>query len=308
MIKEIHLAHTQGFCAGVSSAIDTVERALAKFPPPIYVFHDIVHNTSVIQDFTKRGVIFVDDLAQIPIESPVILSAHGVGPQIYETAKNRSLRPIDATCPLVTKVHREAIQLSKSGVQTILIGHRGHQELVGTSGYVTPSLLHIVETEADIDSLEINPSQPVGYLTQTTLSVTETAELIARLKQRFPGIIAPPKADICYATQNRQMAITELAKRCEFIIVCGSPHSSNSNRLCETAKNCGIPAIIIDSADELDITRISNQTKIGISSGASVPRAIVDQLVMKIQAHFPDAVVFQDESIEKGIYFKGPKI
>jgi len=307
-VTKIILAHTQGFCAGVSSAIEVVNRALEKYGPPIYVRHHIVHNTSVIAEFEKKGVIFIESLDEVPDGKRVIFSAHGVAPEVYEKAKVRGLVSIDATCPLVTKVHREAKGFTSKEVQTILIGHRGHQELVGTSGYVRDDLRHIVEDEQDIDNLTLDKTRPIGYLTQTTLSVTETAKLIAKLKEKYPDILAPPKADICFATQNRQDAVVQLAKDCDLVIICGSPHSSNSNRLKETASEQGVEAHIIDTELELDLNWLKNKSIIGISSGASVPRYIVDQVVDKIKSHYPNVAVDQEESIEKNIAFAVPKV
>lgn len=308
MVEHIFLAHTQGFCAGVSSAIEVVNRALEKYGAPIYVRHHIVHNTAVIADFEQKGVVFVEELSEVPDHGRVIFSAHGVAPEVVESAKTRGLIYVDATCPLVTKVHREAISFSKKNIQTVLIGHRGHQELVGTAGYVQPELLHIIENEQDIDELVLDESAPIGYLTQTTLSVSETAKLIARLKARFPNIVAPPKEDICFATQNRQDAVLELTRQCDVVIICGSPHSSNSNRLKETAESKGTRSYIIDTADELDLTWITNAKRVGISSGASVPRFIVDAVVEKILTTSPTAEIHQDESVEKNISFAVPKV
>jgi 4-hydroxy-3-methylbut-2-enyl diphosphate reductase len=308
MITDIFLAHTQGFCAGVSSAIEVVNRALDKYGPPLYVRHHIVHNTSVINDFEKKGVTFIEDLSEVPDGCRVIFSAHGVAPEVYEEAKNRGLIYVDATCPLVTKVHREAIGFSKKNIQTVLIGHRGHQELVGTSGYVLPELLHVVENEADIEALTLDPSQPIGYLTQTTLSVSETSKLIALLKHKYPSIVAPPKEDICFATQNRQDAVIELAKHCDVVIICGSSHSSNSNRLKETAEAEGIKSYIIDTANELDMAWLEGSKTVGISSGASVPRYIVETVVEKIKQAFPMAALHESESVEKNISFAVPKV
>jgi 4-hydroxy-3-methylbut-2-enyl diphosphate reductase len=308
MITDIYLAHTQGFCAGVSSAIEVVRRALEKYGAPIYVRHHIVHNTSVIADFENQGVVFVETLSEVPDGQRVIFSAHGVAPEVYEEAKSRGLVVIDATCPLVTKVHREAVGFSKRDIQTVLIGHRGHQELVGTSGYVRPDLLFVVENEADIDALDLDDTQEIGYLTQTTLSVTETAGLIARLKQKYPRIVAPPKADICFATQNRQDAVKELAQYAQVVIICGSPQSSNSNRLKETASSLGVESYIIDTVDELDETWLAKKQTVGVSSGASVPQSIVDAVVKRLQDMYPQAKVHQDESIEKGIAFAVPKV
>jgi len=307
MSIEIHLADTQGFCAGVSMAIKTVDEALKKFGAPLYVRHEIVHNTSVIRDFESRGVVFVEHLDSVPAGSTVIFSAHGVAPSVYDDAKQYNLVPVDATCPLVTKVHREAIQFSEKDIQTILIGHRGHQELIGTSGYVKPELLHIVETVEDVDALDLNTSQPIGYLTQTTLSVSETKVIIERIKAKFPDVIAPPKEDICYATTNRQDAVIRLAKNCDVVIICGSPNSSNSNRLRETAENENVPSYIIDNHSEFRPEMIQNKQRIGISSGASVPSYVVEEVVSKIQETCPDSTVFREESREKGFMFRLPK-
>ncbi len=304
---EIHLAHTQGFCAGVSYAIEIVEQALQKFGAPLYVRHQIVHNTSIVKEFEKKGAIFVEELSEIPEGANVIFSAHGVAPEVYEEAKDRNIRFVDATCPLVTKVHREATKFSKENIQTILIGHRGHQELIGTAGYVNPELLHIVETEEDVDKLELDPAKPKGYLTQTTLSITEATRIIDKLKERYPDMQAPPKKDICYATQNRQDSVRELAKTCDVVIICGSPNSSNSNRLREAAAEENVPSYIIDTAEELNFDWLEGRRRIGISSGASVPTYVVDTLVAHIQSRYPTSTVTQKESIEQDISFRTPK-
>lgn len=305
---QIELAHTQGFCAGVASAIEVVEKALEKYGTPLYVRHHIVHNTSVIKDFEARGVIFVEALSDVPDDAHVIFSAHGTAPDVVENARQRNLHFIDATCPLVTKVHRQAVRFSEKGIQTVLIGHRGHQELIGTSGYVDKDLLFVVENEEDIDNLDIDPTRPVGYLTQTTLSLYDTEKMVKKLREKYPQIMGASKADICYATQNRQNAVIDLAKRSDVVIICGSPHSSNSNRLRETAAQQGVPAYIIDTVDELDLSWLHNRQRVGISSGASVPRYVVDAVVEKIKAAFPDSSVRQDESIEKNIRFRIPEI
>ena len=303
----IHLAHTQGFCAGVAMAIETVDLALEKFGAPLYVRHHIVHNNAVIQDFEKKGVVFVEDLDAVPSGQPVVFSAHGTAPEIYEEAKKRDIKIVDATCPLVTKVHREALRFSKKNIHTILIGHRGHQELIGTSGYVSPELLYVIEDEGDIDALTIPDGVEVGFLTQTTLSVSDTAGMIAKLKAKFPGIHGPTRAsDICYATTNRQDTVVELTEYCDLILICGSSHSSNSNRLRETAEAHGVPAYLLDFPEDLDIDLVKGKYNVGISSGASVPRYVVDQLVERIKAVYPDADVIEKESIEKGIEFPIP--
>ena len=310
MTKPLHieLAHTQGFCAGVSNALGAVDLALQKYGAPLYVRHHIVHNNAVIAEYENKGVVFIETIAEVPDGGVVIFSAHGIAPEVYQEAKARDLHYIDATCPLVTKVHREALQFSKKGIQTILIGHKGHQELIGTSGYVNEALRFIVENEDDIEALNVDSSQPVGYLTQTTLSVSDTTRLIARLKEKYPHIVGPPKSDICFATQNRQDAVTELAGHCDLIIVCGSPHSSNSNRLKETAEQLGVETYIIDTAAELDLAWVVGKSHVGISSGASVPQHIVDAVVQKIQSQYPDSIVSRKESLEKNIRFSLPKI
>lgn len=305
---DIYLAKTQGFCAGVAFAIDIVDQALEKYGAPLYVYHEIVHNTYVVDGFRKKGVVFVEDINDVPEGERVIFSAHGVPPTVMTTAEARKLKYVDATCPLVTKVHNEAVKFSENKNETVLIGHKGHQELIGTSGYVDPELLHIVEDEDDIDKLDIDPDAEVAYITQTTLSVDDTTSMIEKLKAKFKNMIAPPRSDLCYATQNRQDAVKDLAAICDVIIICGSPNSSNSNRLRETGEKHGASSYIIDTAEELDMSVIEGKNKIGISSGASVPRVIVDQLVDRIKNKHPDAVVHEADNPEKNIVFALPEI
>jgi 4-hydroxy-3-methylbut-2-enyl diphosphate reductase len=300
---DIYLARTQGFCAGVASAIEIVEQALAKYGNPLYVYHDIVHNTSVVNDMQKRGVVFVEDLHNVPEGSRIVFSAHGIPPEVVNTAQKRRLKYVDATCPLVTKVHKEAVKFSDQNIDIILIGHVGHQELIGTAGYVKPDLLHIIETEQDVDQLTIDPSLTIAYITQTTLSVDETKGIIEKLKKKFPKLIGPPRSDICYATQNRQDAVKDLAKMCDLIIICGSPHSSNSNRLRETGEQQGVPSYIVDTAAELSLSIVEGKKNIGISSGASVPRYLVDEIISKIHSRYPSAKVHEFENTEKNIVF-----
>jgi 4-hydroxy-3-methylbut-2-enyl diphosphate reductase len=304
---KIYLAHTQGFCAGVSNAIEIVDICLKRFGTPLYVRHEIVHNTAVISDYRKKGVVFTDELSEIPTGATVIFSAHGVAPSIYADAKTRRLNLIDATCPLVTKVHREAVKFSEKDIPTILIGHRGHQELIGTSGYVKPNLLHVVENESDVDLLNIDPKSPVGYITQTTLSLWDTKRIVSALERRFPNLSGPTKADICYATQNRQNAVVELAKKCEMIIICGSPSSSNSKRLLETAKAQNVESIMIENALEFDFSVLDEISSVGISSGASVPSFIVEELVTKIMKRYPGSETTRSESMEGEIKFQLPR-
>ncbi|MBF0569358.1 MAG: 4-hydroxy-3-methylbut-2-enyl diphosphate reductase [Candidatus Omnitrophica bacterium] len=305
---QIFLARTQGFCAGVARAIDIVEKTLAKYGTPLYVFHEIVHNTAVVDGLKKRGVIFVDDLDDVPAGARVIFSAHGVSPQVVTKARDRGLQAIDATCPLVTKVHAEAIRLSVKNIDVILIGHKGHEEVVGTAGQVKPELLHMVQNAQDIEKLDIAPHKKVGFITQTTLSVDDTRELILKLRARFPHLVTLNKDDICYATQNRQDAVKELAELCEVIIICGSKNSSNSNRLREKGEQLGRPSYIIDNASELNLTWIDGKDKVGISSGASVPQHIVDEVVAAIRRRYPETEVKMFESPEKDIKFPLPKI
>mgnify|MGYP003970054987 CR=1 FL=1 len=307
-LTDVYLASTQGFCAGVASAIEVVNLALAKYGVPLYVRHEIVHNTMVINDFKTKGVVFIEELDDVPANNTVIFSAHGTSPEQYRIAKARGLHIVDATCPLVSKIHREAVRFSERKIQTVLIGHKGHQELIGTSGYVDPNLLYIVETLDDIDNLQLDETLPVGYLTQTTLSVDDTTLIIDKLRLKYPSIMGPPKADICYATTNRQNSVKEISKICDVIIVCGSPTSSNSNRLKETSQLLGVDSYIIDTSDELDLNWLQGKSKCGITSGASVPKSIVDDLLNKLRIEFPNATIHESENIEKGIFFPLPNI
>jgi 4-hydroxy-3-methylbut-2-enyl diphosphate reductase len=308
VLKEIHLAATQGFCAGVSSAISVVELALEKYKAPIYVRHHIVHNTTVIQEFEKKGVIFIENLEEVPENQVVIFSAHGSAPLEYQKAKQRKLHVIDATCPLVSKIHREAIRFSERNIKIILIGHKGHQEMIGTSGYINPDLLYIVENESEIDNLPINENEAVGFLTQTTLSVSDTASLVKKIKEKFKNIMGTSKSDICFATQNRQNAVLELTRYCDMMIVCGSSESSNSNRLKELCQEQNLPSYMVDTVEDLNIAWLDNIEKLGITSGASVPEKIVQKVVDKIRQAYPNALVFQEENIEKSINFPIPTI
>jgi len=303
---QIFLARTQGFCAGVARAIHIVDKALERYGTPLYVFHEIVHNTAVVDGFRKRGVVFVDSIDDVPDGARVIFSAHGVAPEIIAQAQRKALQAIDATCPLVNKVHQEAVRLSREGAEVILIGHKGHEEVVGTAGYVKPELLHIVQTAADIDKLQIPADRKVGFITQTTLSVDETHEIILRLRAKFPRLAGPSEDDICYATQNRQDAVKELAGLCDLILICGSRNSSNSNRLREKAQQLGRTSYIIDNASELDLDWLTGKDRIGISSGASVPREIVDEVVRKIQDHFSPVKIHRFDNPEKTIVFPMP--
>ncbi len=314
---QIFLARTQGFCAGVARAIQTVEQALEAFGTPLYVFHEIVHNTSVVNNFKTRGVVFVDSIDPVPRGSRIIFSAHGISPGILAQARQKDLRTIDATCPLVTKVHHEAALFSARRMHVILIGHQGHEEVMGTAGYVEPGLLHIVSTTRDIDRLDIPPHTTAAFITQTTLSVDDTRAMILKLRARFPRLRGPERDDICYATQNRQDAVRELARLCVpspdlkktgIIVICGSPNSSNSNRLREKGEHLGVTSIIVDHAGELDLDLLKNKRRVGISSGASVPRHLVDGIVARIQGAYTYATVTAFDNPEENIVFPLPRI
>ena len=303
----MHFAHTQGFCAGVVNAIDIVELSIQKFGVPLYVRHAIVHNTSVIKDFESRGVIFIELIDDVPNDQVVVFSAHGTAPDVYEQAKKRNLTVVDATCPLVTKVHRQARRYSERGIHIVLIGHRGHQELIGTSGYIDPNLLHVVEDEADVAALSIPSDAEVGVLTQTTLSVDDTSQLIQKLMIKFPNLITGGKEDICYATQNRQDAVKVLAETCQLIIVIGSSNSSNSNRLVETSKQMGVDSFIVDLPEEIDFSILDDYDVVGVTSGASVPSYLIERLIESITKRYPHVSVFKEDTIEKDILFPLPK-
>ena len=305
---QIFLARTQGFCAGVARAIDIVEKAILKYGTPLYVFHEIVHNTAVVKGFKDRGVTFVDDLETVPDGERVIFSAHGIAPEIEALARAKRLKTTDATCPLVSKVHEEAIRFSEKDIDVVLIGHKGHEEVVGTAGYVRPELLHIVQHKEDVDSLPIPPHKKVGFITQTTLSVDDTRELVLKLRARFSKLMGPHKDNICYATQNRQDAIKELSQLCEVIIICGSKNSSNSNRLREKGEQVGRPSYIINNVLELNYGWLKDKTRVGISSGASVPRHIVDEVVKTLLERYPGSQVKHFENPEKNIKFPLPEI
>lgn len=308
---QIFLARTQGFCAGVARAIEVVERTLAAYGTPLYIFHEIVHNTSVVNGFRSRGVVFVDDITAIPDGRRVIFSAHGISPAVLEKAKQKNLITINATCPLVTKIHREAEDFSRQDIPVVLIGHKGHEEVVGTSGHIRPDLLHIISTRTDIERLDIDPRQKVAYVTQTTLSVDDTRDIVRLLRKKFPLLTGPLQEDICYATQSRQDAIKELAGLCGptgLIIICGSSNSSNSNRLKEKGQQLGVASIIVDDAAHLDLSAIEGKKNIGISSGASVPRYLVDEIALKIKTACPQAKLTSFDNPEKNVVFPLPRI
>ncbi len=279
---EVLLANPRGFCAGVERAIEIVERALAQYGRPIYVRHEIVHNKYVVADLRDKGAVFVEELAEVPAGSTVIFSAHGVSQEVRREADARGLNVFDATCPLVTKVHVQVAKLLKSGLEIIMVGHRGHPEAEGTMGQAT-SGMHLVETLADVAELKVRDPSRLAYVTQTTLSVDDAQTIVAALRERFPSILGPKKDDICYATQNRQDAVKFMAPQCDLVIVVGSPNSSNSNRLREVAENMGVPAYMVDSADQLRPEWLVGKTRIGVSAGASAPEVLVDALVARLR-------------------------
>jgi 4-hydroxy-3-methylbut-2-enyl diphosphate reductase len=279
------LANPRGFCAGVNMAIESLELALSSLAPPIYVYHEIVHNKYVVDYFRGRGVVFVDELAAVPAGATLLFSAHGVSPEIRRIARERKLRAIDATCPLVTKVHLEAVKYSRAGYTIFLIGHEGHDEVIGTMGEA-PEAIILVETPEEVASLEVADESKVAYLTQTTLSVDDANRIIARLKARFPKIAAPPKDDICYATQNRQEAVSILAAEADAVIVLGSQNSSNSQRLAELARERGVRAHLVDGPADLDPAWFEGVDTVLVTAGASAPEVVVDQCLDWLRQRF----------------------
>ena len=282
---KVLLASPRGFCAGVNMAIDSLDLALASLEPPIYVYHEIVHNKYVVEHFRGRGVTFVDELADVPVGSTLLFSAHGVSPEIRRLARERNLRTIDATCPLVTKVHLEAIKYASAGYTILLIGHEGHDEVIGTMGEA-PEAIMLVESPEDVASLQVADERNVAYLTQTTLSVDDANRIIDRLKERFPHIAAPPKDDICYATQNRQEAVSILANEVDLTIVLGSQNSSNSQRLAELARERGVPAHLIDGPADLRPAWFDGVNTVLVTAGASAPEQVVEDCLAWLRERF----------------------
>ena len=304
---KILLCAPRGFCAGVDRAVDIVEKSLAKFGSPIYVRHEIVHNKHVVQTLEKKGVIFVNELEEIKDKTrPVIFSAHGVAKQIYRDAQIKNLQFIDATCPLVSKVHREAELLNKQGYQIVLIGHKNHPEVIGTMGQLPPGEVILIEKSEDINQINLSRDK-IAYITQTTLSVDDTKEIIEVLNKKFPKIKAPIKSDICYATTNRQMAVKNVAEKCDVFFVVGSRQSSNSQRLVEVAKKSGSKeSFLVHQGFELPKKIIENAKCIGVSSGASAPEVLVDQLLDRIK-EIRNIEVEEVEIVKENVEFKLPK-
>lgn len=279
---EVLLANPRGFCAGVDRAIEIVERAIELHGAPIYVRHEVVHNRFVVDGLRRKGAVFVERLDEVPAGATVIFSAHGVSQAVRQEAGSRGLRVFDATCPLVTKVHAEVSRTAEHGCEIVMIGHAGHPEVEGTMGQVNEGI-HLVETVEDVARLAVKDPENLAYVTQTTLSVDDARAIIDALRARFPRIVAPKKDDICYATQNRQDAVKRLAQSCDVVIVVGSPNSSNSNRLREVAANHGVPAYMIDQADELDPKWLAGAKRIGITAGASAPEILVTAVVDRLK-------------------------
>ena len=302
---QIMLAQPRGFCAGVDRAIEIVERALDKFGAPIYVRHEIVHNDHVVSRLRGMGAVFVDELDQIPTGATVVFSAHGVSKAVRSDAESRGLRVFDATCPLVTKVHVEVAKIQREGRELIMIGHRGHPEVEGTMGQAQGGI-HLVETVADVATLKVADPERLAYVTQTTLSVDDCAGIVAALRERFPTIAEPKKSDICYATQNRQDAVKQMAPQCDLVLVVGSPSSSNSNRLREVAENLGVEALLIGSAGELDEERVRGRNRIGVTAGASAPEVLVEELVARLR-ELGAGEVKRLDGLEEHVRFPLPK-
>ena len=306
---QIKLANPRGFCAGVDRAIEIVNRALDVFGPPIYVRHEVVHNKFVVDNLRQRGAIFVEELDQVPDNVIVIFSAHGVSQAVRKEAEGRGLNVFDATCPLVTKVHMEVVRYSRDGHECVLIGHEGHPEVEGTMGQYDASnggAIYLVEDEADVAALEVRKPEALHYVTQTTLSMDDTSKVIDALRAKFPQIQGPRKNDICYATQNRQDAVKELADQCDMVLVVGSPNSSNSNRLRELAERMGTPAYLIDGAEDMQRGWFDGVRRIGITAGASAPEVLVRGVIAQLR-EWGASEEQELEGREENITFSMPK-
>ncbi|GGY74710.1 4-hydroxy-3-methylbut-2-enyl diphosphate reductase [Pseudoduganella plicata] len=305
MDKELLLAQPRGFCAGVDRAIEIVERALTQFGAPIYVRHEIVHNAYVVADLRAKGAIFIEDLDDVPAGNTLVFSAHGVSKAVRAEAESRGLSIFDATCPLVTKVHVEVAKMRKTGYEIVMIGHDGHPEVEGTMGQAEEGM-HLVETVEDVATLNVANPDHLAYVSQTTLSVDDTAEIIAALKARFPNIQEPKKGDICYATTNRQEAVKFMAPQVEVVIVVGSPNSSNSNRLREVAQKMGTPAYMVDRAEQIDPTWLDGFRRVGVTAGASAPEVLVQAVINRLK-ELGVKSVRPLEGVEENVTFPLPK-
>ena len=306
---KIQLANPRGFCAGVDRAIEIVNRALEVFGAPVYVRHEVVHNRFVVDDLRQRGAVFVEELDEIPDDAIVIFSAHGVSKAVQDEATRRDLKVFDATCPLVTKVHMEVIRYAREGRESVLIGHAGHPEVEGTMGQYDRSHggdIYLVEDEEDVARLRVRNPEKLAFVTQTTLSVDDTALVIDALRARFPAILGPKREDICYATTNRQDAVRQLALECQAVLVVGSPNSSNSNRLRELAERCGTPAWLIDGPDQIDPAWVVGKACVGVTAGASAPESLVQQVVLRLRELGGDTAA-ERPGREENIRFSMPR-
>jgi 4-hydroxy-3-methylbut-2-enyl diphosphate reductase len=301
----ILLASPRGFCAGVDRAIEIVERALDRFGPPVYVRHEIVHNRHVVDGLRAKGAVFVEDPREVPPGSLLVFSAHGVSPEVRRVAAERELRTIDATCPLVTKVHVEAERFARAGYEIVLVGHAGHVEVEGTMGHA-PERIRLVETPSDAAEVEVDDPARLAVLTQTTLSVDDTREVMEALRERFPAIRLPRKDDICYATQNRQNAVKELVREAELVLVVGAPESSNSNRLVELARKAGATAHLVQRAADIDPAWLAGVACVGVTAGASAPELLVSEVVERLQALGGSSAVESMPEIDEGVVFQLP--
>lgn len=306
---QIYLANPRGFCAGVDRAIAIVNEALTRFEPPIYVRHEVVHNKFVVSDLANRGAVFVEELHEVPDGAIVIFSAHGVSKAVEDEAARRDLTVFDATCPLVTKVHIEVAKFAQDGMDAVLIGHAGHPEVEGTMGRFNRrhgGEIHLVENEADVEKLTVQDGERLAFVTQTTLSMDDTARVIDALRNKFPSIEGPRKDDICYATQNRQDAVKDLASRCEIVLVVGSPNSSNSNRLRELAERMNCRAYLIDNASEMDSSWFDGVENVGVTAGASAPEVLIQEVLQQLQDWGGD-LPSELSGIEENVIFSLPK-
>ena len=302
---KIILAAPRGFCAGVNMAIQSLDLTLQEFGPPVYVYHEIVHNQYVVNEFKDKGAVFVDQVSEIPDGSTLLFSAHGVSPEIRKAAQEKNLHAFDATCPLVTKVHLEAIKYAKEGYTILLIGHEGHDEVIGTMGEA-PEAIILIEDEEAVQRLEIGPDTKLAYLTQTTLSVDDANQIISKLREKFPHIQSPPKDDICYATQNRQEAVKKLSEGVDAVIILGSQNSSNSQRLRELGAEDGIPAYLVDGPEDLDEKSFTADQTVLISAGASAPESVVQATIRWLESNF-EGIVEEQSVREESVRFPLPK-
>lgn len=303
----ILLANPRGFCAGVERAIEIVERALEKYGPPVYVRHEIVHNRYVVESLQAKGAVFVEELSEVPPDVPVIFSAHGVPKSVPAEAQQRNIFYVDATCPLVSKVHREAERHFREGHKIVLIGHSGHPEVIGTMGQLPDAAIELVESVADAENLEVGPQDQLAYITQTTLSVDDTAEIIATLRRRFPNIVGPKKEDICYATTNRQQAIKALAQEADAVVVVGAPNSSNSQRLAEVARAVGCKRVaMVQRASEIDWDIFNDIERLGVTAGASAPEILVEEVLDAFRERF-ETTIEEVSGVLEDITFKLPR-